>query len=86
MTEPTDLVTAKKVLGQTEAIRLQSFLDSEGIGCEIVSYHDSSFDGISQDPAEEHWGEVRVLARDLERAQRVIADIESSASEDEPGS
>jgi hypothetical protein len=77
--EPTDLVTAKRVLEQTEAIRLRSFLESEGIGCEIVSYHDSSFDGISQDPFEEHWGEIRVLARDLERAQRVIADIESSA-------
>lgn len=83
MSEPTDLVTAKKVLEQTEAIRLRSFLDSEGISCEIVSYHDSALDGISQDPAEEHWGEIRVLARDLERARRVIADIESSAIDDE---
>ncbi|MBN1917170.1 MAG: DUF2007 domain-containing protein [Verrucomicrobia bacterium] len=84
MSEPTDLVTAKKVLEETEAIRLQSFLESEGINCEIVSYHDSLFDGISQDPSEEHWGEIRVLARDLERAQRVIADIESSTVKDEP--
>ena len=83
MTEPTDLVAAKKVLEQTEAIRLKSFLESEGIGCDIASYHDSSLDGISQDPGDEHWGEVRVLARDLERAQRIIADIESSAIDSE---
>ena len=86
MTEPTDLVTAKKVLEETEAIRLRSFLTSEGIGCDIVSYHDSLFDGIGQDPSEEHWGEIRVLARDLERAQRIIADIESSSLDDGSGS
>jgi hypothetical protein len=83
VTEPNDLVIAKKVLEQTEAIRLQSFLESEGISCEIVSYHDSLFDGISQDPSEGHWGEIRVFARDLERAQRVIADIESSSLDSE---
>jgi len=89
VTEPTDLVTAKQVLEQTEAIRLKAFLEAEGINCEIVSFHDSTLDGISQDPGEEHWGEIRVLARDLERAQRIIADLESSAGEqataDPPG-
>ena len=84
MTEPSDLVTATKVLEQTEAIRLKAFLDGEGINCQIVSYHDSSLDGISQNPGEEHWGEIRVLARDLERAKRIIADIESSTSEERP--
>jgi hypothetical protein len=84
VTEPTDLVTAKKVLEQTEAIRLKAFLDSEGIRCDIVSYHDSSLDGISQDPGDEHWGEIRVLARDVERATQIIADVEASAIEDEP--
>ena len=85
MTEPTDLVIAKKVLEQTEAIQLKAFLEGEGIRCEIVSYHDSSLDGISQDPGEEHWGEIRVLARDLERARTIIADIEASSGESEPG-
>ena len=85
MTEPTDLVTAKQVLEETEAIRLKAFLDGEGINCEIVSFHDSTLDGISQDPSEEHWGEIRVLARDLERARKIIADVESSAGEHEPG-
>jgi hypothetical protein len=81
VTDPTDLVAAKKVLEETEAIRLKAFLESEGISCDIVSYHDSWFDGISQDPGDEHWGEVRVLARDLQRAQAIIADIESSEIE-----
>ncbi len=84
MTEPTDLVAAKKVLEQTEAIRLKAFLEGEGINCDIVSYHDSSLDGISQDPGDEHWGEVRVLARDLERARTIIADIESSTGKEQP--
>ena len=85
MTEQNDLVIATKVLEQTEAIRLKAFLEGEGINCEIASYHDSSFDGISQDPSEEHWGEIRVFARDLERAQRIIADIESSAAGSDSG-
>jgi len=85
MTEQNDLVPAKKVLEQTEAIRLKAFLESEGINCDIVSYHDSSLASISQDPGEEHWGEVRVLAHDLERAQAIIADVESSTDQDQPG-
>jgi hypothetical protein len=85
VTEPTELVTVKKVLEETEAIRLQAFLEGEGIRCEIVSYHDSSFDGISQSWREGHWGEIRVLARDLTRARAVIADIESSQDKSEPG-
>ncbi len=88
MTEPTDLVAAKTVLEETEAIRLKSFLKSEGIRCNILSYHDSMLDGISQDPGHAGWGEIQVFARDLERAQRIIADIESSGvdsqSEDGP--
>ena len=85
MTEPNDLVPAKKVLEQTEAIRLKAFLESEGIKCEIFSYHDSSLSSISQDPGDEHWGEVRVLAHDLERARAIIADIESSTDTNQPG-
>jgi len=81
VTEPTDLVTAKEVLEETEAIRLKSFLDAEGITCDIFPHHDSMLDGISQNPGDEHWGEVRVLARDLERARAIIADIESSPGE-----
>jgi hypothetical protein len=83
VTDPTELVTAKKVLEQTEAIRLQAFLEGEGIRCEIVSYHEGLFEGISQDWTDEHWGEIRVLARDLERARAVIADIESSSGADQ---
>jgi hypothetical protein len=88
VTEPTDLVIAKEVLEETEAIRLKAFLEAEGINCDIVSYHDSMLDGISQDPAHAGWGEIRVLARDLKRAHAIIADIESSSpggrSGDEP--
>jgi len=81
VTDQAELVTAKKVLEETEAIRIKAFLEGSGIQCQIVSYHDSWFDGISQDPGEEHWGEIRVLARDLERARAIIADIESSTGE-----
>jgi hypothetical protein len=84
VTEPTDLVTAKTVLEQTEAIRLKSFLESEGIRCNILSYHDSTLDGISQDPAQAGWGEIQVLARDLERARHIIADVESSGLDSPP--
>jgi hypothetical protein len=84
VTEPTDLVTAKTVLEETEAIRLKSFLESEGIRCTIVSYHDSMLDGISQDPGQGNWGEIQVFARDLERAQRIIADIDSSGLDNQP--
>ena len=85
MTEPTDLVTAKKVLDETEAIRLKAFLEGEGIPCQTFSYHASAYDGLHLHPGDLRWGEIRVLARDLERARQVITDIETSASENQPG-
>ena len=83
MSEPTDLVTARKVLDEAEAIRLKAFLEGESIPCEIFSYHASAYDGLHLHPGDLRWGEIRVLASDLERAQRIIADIESSPEEHE---
>ena len=84
MARPTDLVTAAKVLDEPMAIRLKAFLDGQGIDCQIFSYHASAYDGLNLHPSDWHWGEIRVFARDLERARRVIADVESPAAEDEP--
>jgi len=83
--KPTELVTAKKVLDETEAIRLKAFLEGDGIECAIFSYHATAYDGIHLHPGDLSWGEIRVLARDLERARQIIADIETSATEHEPG-
>jgi len=82
MARPTDLVTAKKALDEPEAIRVKAFLEGQGIDCEIFPYHTSAFDGLMLSPREWHWGEIRVLARDLERAKQSIADIESSPMDD----
>jgi hypothetical protein len=85
MTRPTDLVTARKVLDEPEAIRLKAFLEGEGIDCEVLPYHASAFDGVRLLPRDWYWGEIRVLDRDIERARAVIADIESSQDKSEPG-
>ena len=86
MVEPNDLVSAKKVPEEADAIRLKAFLENAGIRCEIFSYHASAYDGLMLHPGYWGWGEVRVLARDLERAEAIIADIESSTANDQPGS
>jgi len=79
------VVLLKKVLDEIEAIRIKDFLAGSGIECQVVSFHDSALDGISQVWSEGYWGELRVFEDDLEKAKRILADLESEQKNTEGG-
>jgi hypothetical protein len=72
-----EIVLLKKVADELEAIRIRDFLAGSGIESQIVSFHDMALDGISQIWSEGWWGEVRVFEDELEKARKIIADLES---------
>ncbi len=83
MNDGRNIVLLKKVLDEMEAIRTRDFLAGAGIECQVVSFHDSALDGISQVWSEGYWGELRVFEEDLETAKKILADLESEQENSE---
>jgi hypothetical protein len=83
MDEERKVVPLKKVLDEIEAIRIRDFLEGAGIECQVVSFHDRALDGVSQVWSEGHWGELRVFEDDLEKARKILADLESEQEDTE---
>lgn len=83
MNDGRNIVLLKKVLDELEAIRARDFLAGAGIECQVVSFHDSALDGISQVWSEGYWGELRVFEENLEAAKKVLADLESEQENSE---
>jgi hypothetical protein len=79
------VVLLKKVLDEIEAIRIRDFLAGAGIECQVVSFHDRALDGISQVWSEGYWGELRVFEDDLDKANQILAALESEQKETETG-
>ncbi len=83
MTDDRKVVLLKKVLDEIEAIRIRDFLEGAGIECQVVSFHDTALDGISQVWSEGYWGELRVFEDDLEKAGQVLADLDTGQKDAE---
>ena len=81
MDDEKKVVALKKVLDELEAIGARDFLAGAGIECQVVSFHDTALDGVSQVWSEGYWGELRVFEEDLERARQVLSDLEKSQSD-----
>ena len=77
------LITLKKVESEIDAISLRDYLKIDGIEAAILTYHDTMFDGISQDWMEGLWGEVQVLEHELEHAEGVLKTFEEQRKEAE---
>jgi hypothetical protein len=67
---------------ETEAQAISTVLRQQGIRAEVLSFHDTAFDGVFQ--AQRGWGRIRVKEEDAEDAQRII-DEWQSAEVSEPG-
>ena len=85
MNDNRNIVLLKKVADEIEAIRIRDFLAGAGIESEVISFHDTALDGVSQIWSEGWWGEVRVFEDDLEKAKQVLADLESEQENTESG-
>ncbi len=83
MGDDRKVVLLKKVLDEIEAIRIRDFLAGAGIECQVVSFHDRALDGISQVWSEGYWGELRVFEDDLEKANQILADLDSEQNNTE---
>ena len=83
MDDNREVVLLKKVADEIEAIRLRDFLEGAGIRSELISFHDTALDGVSQIWSEGWWGELRVFEDDLERAQQVLEDLEKGTEDSE---
>lgn len=66
-----------------EADALESLLRENNINVEVVSFHDTAYDGLFQ--AQYGWGVLRVPAADFDRAQKIIREWKkASPGEDVP--
>ena len=71
------LITLKKVLTEVDAISLRDFLIHNGVEACIISYYDSTFDGISQNWGKGWWGEIQVLQHNSEKAEQLLSEFEA---------
>ena len=81
MHEDSDLIGIKRVETELEGLHLRDLLISEGVECELFSFHDTALDGISQNWSEGDWGELRVFQEDEEKARRILEEFEKSQPE-----
>ena len=78
MRENSDLVVIKKVETELDGLHLRDVLKSEGVDCELFSFHDTALDGISQNWSEGNWGELRVFQEDEQKAIKILDEYEKS--------
>lgn len=74
-------VTVKVAESAFEADRFRAALEQEGITVLIRSFHDTAYDGIYQ--AQKGWGYVEVPKNDLDRAERVVEELERAFPSEE---
>ena len=80
MEKDEKLVTLKRVETEIDAISLRDYLKMQGIEACIICYHDTMFDGISQNWVEGMWGEVQVLQHNLSGAETALEQFEADRS------
>jgi len=81
MKDRSELVGIRKVETELDGMHLKKMLQNEGIECQLFSFHDRMFDGISQTWAKGDWGELRVFKEDKERALKILEDYDKSKPE-----
>ena len=64
-----------------EAQLLTSILKEQDIPHQIISYHDTAYDGLFQ--TQRGWGEIKAPAHHHAEIQKVIDHVRSSANPDE---
>lgn len=64
------LITVCKPENDAEAVALQAVLKEHGIYSEVVSFHDTAYDGLYQ--SQYGWGVIKVRKEDHREAQQLI--------------
>ena len=67
---------------EAEARALQSLLQQHGIESQVISYHDTAYDGLFQ--AQYGWGVIRVAEDDHAEAAKIVEDWRESSPNDIP--
>lgn len=65
-----------------EAQALQSLLQQHGIPSQVVSFHDTAYDGLFQ--TQYGWGVIRVADSDLAEAEKIVRNWKDSSPRDIP--
>lgn len=71
------LINIYKPANDAEADALQSVLKEHNIYSEVVSFHDTAYDGLYQ--SQYGWGVIRVYEEDKSVAQKIINDWKNAA-------
>jgi len=53
-----------------EALALQSLLREHGITAQLLTFHDTAYDGLFQ--LQYGWGVIRVAGKDFARAEQIV--------------
>lgn len=85
MKENSDVVGIRRVVTELDGLHLKKLLDDEGIDCILFSFHDTAFDGISQNWSKGDWGELRVFKEDEVRALYILGEYDKSKPEPTEG-
>lgn len=62
---------------EAEANAIRILLEDHGIEADIISFHDTAFDGIFQ--AQKGWGRIRIHEKDVDEARKLIEEWQSAA-------
>lgn len=67
---------------EAEANVIKLVLEEKGIYAEIVSFHDTAYDGLFQ--AQYGWGIIRVSEGDLRKARKIIEEWKDASPRELP--
>ena len=63
LVQPTD---------DAEALAIEALLEEHGIPTQVISFHDTAYDGLFQ--MQRGWGVIRVPGEHLERARELVGE------------
>ncbi len=72
--------TLLKPFDDAEALALEKLLLDHGIKSEVVSYHDTAYDGLFQ--SQKGWGVLNVDEADFQKAKEIISKWKESSPEE----
>lgn len=76
------MIELLKPENEAEALALQSLLRQHGIKSQVISYHDTAYDGLFQ--SQYGWGVIRVAEKDHAEAARIVREWKESSPNDIP--
>ncbi len=76
------MINVYKPENDAEALALKSVLKEHDIYSEVVSFHDTAYNGLYQ--SQYGWGVIKVHEQDYEEAQKIISEWKSSAPDKVP--